>query len=74
MSPATAFDAKGLLKAAIRDGNPVSFLEYKHIYRPRPSSLPKELDLPVPDDDYVVPIGKARVVHPGTDLSIISYG
>ncbi len=74
VAPATAFDAKGLLKAAIRDGNPVIFLEYKHIYRPRPSSLPKELDLPVPDEDYFVPIGRARVVKAGTDLSIITYG
>ncbi len=74
VAPATAFDAKGLLKAAIRDGNPVIFLEYKHIYRPRPASLPRELDLPVPEEDYVVPIGKARVVRAGTDLSIISYG
>ena len=74
VAPATAFDAKGLLKAAIRDGNPVIFLEYKHIYRPRPSSLPRALDLPIPDEDYYVPIGKARVVKAGTDLSIITYG
>ncbi len=74
VAPATAFDAKGLLKAAIRDGNPVLFLEYKGIYRLRPDSLPKELRLPVPVEDYVVPIGKARVVKEGIDLTVITYG
>ena len=74
VSPSTAFDAKGLLKAAIRDNNPVLFLEYKGIYRVRPDSLPDELNLPIPDDDYVVPIGKARVVKEGKDLSVITYG
>ena len=74
VAPSTAFDAKGLLKAAIRDGNPVVFLEYKGMYRIRPDHLPAELNLPVPKEDYVVPLGKARVVHPGRDLSIITYG
>ena len=74
VAPATAFDAKGLLKAAIRDNNPVLFLEYKGIYRLRIDSLPQALNLQIPEGDYVVPIGKARVVKQGTDLSIITYG
>lgn len=74
VAPITAFDAKGLLKAAVRDNNPVLFLEYKNYYRIKPEKLPAELNLPVPDDDYVVPIGKARVAKTGTDLTIISYG
>ncbi len=74
VAPITAFDAKGLLKAAIRDGNPVLFLEYKNYYRIKPEKLPKELNLPVPAGDYVVPIGKARVMKEGRDLSIVSYG
>ena len=74
VAPITAFDAKGLLKAAIRDRNPVLYLEYKNYYRIRPEKLPAELNLPVPDGDYVVPIGKARVVKEGTDLTIVSFG
>lgn len=74
VAPTTAFDAKGLLKAAIRDGNPVLFLEYKAHYRVPPERLPYELNLAVPNGDYVVPIGKARVVTEGSDLSIITYG
>jgi 2-oxoisovalerate dehydrogenase E1 component len=74
VAPITAFDAKGLLKAAVRDRNPVLYLEYKNCYRIRPEKLPAELNLPVPEDDYVVPIGKARVARKGTDLTIISFG
>lgn len=74
VAPFTAFEAKGMLKAAIRDGNPVLFLEYKNYYRIRPEKLPAELNLPVPDGDYVVPIGKARVAKAGTDLTLVSYG
>lgn len=74
VAPVTAFDAKGLLKAAIRDNNPVLFLEYKALYRTRPERLPAELNLPVPDGDYIVPIGKARLVRTGADLSLITYG
>jgi 2-oxoisovalerate dehydrogenase E1 component len=74
VSPITAYDAKGLLKAAIRDDNPVLFLEYKAYYRFRPDMLPQELNLPVPESDYVVPIGKARVAREGTDISVITYG
>lgn len=74
VSPITAFDAKGLLKASLYDGNPVLFLEYKNYYRWRPETLPLELNLNVPDHDYSVPIGKARVVKEGKDISIITYG
>jgi 2-oxoisovalerate dehydrogenase E1 component len=74
VAPITAFDAKGLLKAAVRDNNPVLFLEYKNYYRIKPEKLPPELNLPVPDEDYVVPIGKGRIAKPGKDLTIISYG
>ncbi len=64
--PATAYDAKGLLIAAIRDPDPVIFFEHKKGYR-----LIKD---EVPDGDYTVPIGKARVAREGTDLTVISYG
>jgi 2-oxoisovalerate dehydrogenase E1 component beta subunit len=65
--PAFPSDAKGLLKAAIRDDNPVVFLEHKWIYR-----RVKEV---VPDDpDFLIPIGKAEVKRPGGDLTIVAYG
>ncbi len=62
----TPYDAKGLLKAAIRDDDPVVFLEPKRLYRATREE--------VPDDDYVVPIGKAAVRREGTDLTVIGYG
>jgi 2-oxoisovalerate dehydrogenase E1 component len=74
VAPMSAFDAKGLLKAAIRDDNPVLFLEYKAHYRVPPSKLPRELDTPVPDQDYIVPIGRARIAREGTDASVVTYG
>ena len=74
VAPATAHDAKGLLKAAIHDDNPVLFLEYKWLYRIRPEKTPSVLDLAIPEDDYVVPIGKGRLVQEGRDLSVIAYG
>ena len=64
--PATARDAKGLLTAAIRDNNPVVFLENKFLYRNHREE--------VPDGEYIVPIGKAVLRARGSDLSIISYG
>jgi len=64
--PSTARDAKGLLTAAIRDNNPVVYLENKFLYRHYRED--------VPDDDYVVPIGLAALRAEGKDLSIISYG
>ena len=63
--PATASDAKGLLKAAIRDDDCVLFFEHKYLYR----RIKEEL----PPGDHVVPIGKARIAREGTDLSIITY-
>ncbi|MGE5729338.1 MAG: alpha-ketoacid dehydrogenase subunit beta [Gemmatimonas sp.] len=63
--PATASDAKGLLKAAIRDDDPVLFFEHKYLYR----RIKEEM----PQGDHVVPIGKARVAREGTDVSIITY-
>ncbi len=63
--PATAADAKGLMKAAIRDDDCVLFFEHKYLYR-------RVKDV-MPDGDHVVPIGKARVAREGKDLSIITY-
>ena len=63
--PATARDAKGLLKSAIRDNNPVLFFEHKFLYR----RIKEEL----PADDFTVPIGKAIVRREGRDLTIVSY-
>lgn len=63
--PATAYDAKGLIKAAIRDNNPVIFFEHKYLYR--------RIKEDVPAEDYVVPLGKARVARSGRDLSVITY-
>jgi 2-oxoisovalerate dehydrogenase E1 component beta subunit len=66
VEPSTAYDAKGLLKAAIRDDDPVLYFEHKYLYR--------RIKDEVPDEDYVVPIGKAIVRREGTDLSIITFG
>ncbi len=66
VTPATAYDAKGLIKSAIRDDDPVVFFEHKGLYR----RIKEEL----PEGDYTVPIGKARVFREGRDLSIITYG
>jgi 2-oxoisovalerate dehydrogenase E1 component len=74
VAPITAYDAKGLIKASIRDDNPVLFLEYKAHYRTAPERLHPALRLPVPDEDYVVPIGKARVVLAGSDVTVVTYG
>ncbi len=68
VEPATAYDAKGLIKAAIRDPDPVLFFEHKKLYR-----LPR-LREELPADDYIVEIGKARVARAGRDLSIITFG
>ena len=63
--PATPHDAKGLIKAAIRDNNPCIFFEHKYLYR--------RIKEEVPAEDYVVPIGKARLAREGKDLSIVTY-
>ncbi|HKP75752.1 MAG TPA: alpha-ketoacid dehydrogenase subunit beta [Longimicrobiaceae bacterium] len=65
--PSTAYDAKGLIKAAIRDDDPVLFFEHKWLYR-RP-----QLREVLPQEDYVVPIGKARTAREGKDLTIVTY-
>jgi pyruvate/2-oxoglutarate/acetoin dehydrogenase E1 component len=66
--PSTARDAKGLLKAAIRDEDPVLFFEHKKLYR---APFLREV---LPPEDYVVPLGEARVVREGADVSIVTYG
>jgi 2-oxoisovalerate dehydrogenase E1 component beta subunit len=66
VAPATVYDAKGLLKAAIRDNNPVLYLEHKHLYRRVKADLN--------GDDYVVPIGKAAVRTEGDRLTVLTYG
>jgi 2-oxoisovalerate dehydrogenase E1 component beta subunit len=68
VEPSTPYDAKGLIKAAIRDDDPVLFFEHKLLYR-----NPK-IRQEVPSEDYVVPIGKAAVRREGRDLSIVTYG
>jgi 2-oxoisovalerate dehydrogenase E1 component beta subunit len=65
VAPSTPSDAKGLIKSAVRDNNPVLFLEHKFLYR--------RIKEEVPEGDYTVPIGKARVHREGRDLSIITY-
>jgi len=66
--PSTAYDAKGLLKAAIRDDNPVLFEEHKGLYR---APALREV---LPDEDYVVPLGKARTAREGSDVTVVTYG
>jgi 2-oxoisovalerate dehydrogenase E1 component beta subunit len=63
--PASAYDAKGLIKASIRDNNPVIFFEHKYLYR--------RIKEGVPAEDYIVPLGKARLAREGRDLSMITY-
>jgi 2-oxoisovalerate dehydrogenase E1 component beta subunit len=63
--PATPYDAKGLIKAAIRDNNPCIFFEHKYLYR--------RIKGEVPAEDYVVPIGKATIAREGRDISVITY-
>ena len=62
--PATPFDAKGLLKAAVRDDNPVMFIEHKMLYNE---------EGPVPDEDYVIPFGVADVKREGNDVTVVTY-
>ncbi|BCU81623.1 2-oxoisovalerate dehydrogenase subunit beta [Polycladomyces abyssicola] len=66
VTPSTPYDVKGLLKAAIRDEDPVLFFEHKRCYR--------LIKGEVPEDDYTLPIGKAEVKREGTDVTVISYG
>lgn len=66
VAPATAYDAKGLIKASIRDNNPVIFYEHKYLYRRTRED--------VPDEDFIVPLGKAAVRREGSDIAVITYG
>ncbi len=66
VAPSTPADAKGLLAAAIRDPNPVVYLEHKHLYRRAKGE--------VPEGRYEIPLGKARLAREGTDLTVIAYG
>jgi len=66
VAPSTAWDAKGLLKAAIRDDNPVIYFEHKYLYRRAKG--------PVPEGDEIVPIGAAAVRREGRDATLLTYG
>jgi len=62
--PATPYDAKGLLKAAIRDDNPVMFIEHKMLYKEKG---------PVPEEEYIIPLGVADIKRPGKDVTLVTY-
>ena len=62
--PSTPYDAKGLLKAAIRDDNPVMFIEHKMLYKEKG---------PVPEEDYIIPFGVADIKRPGKDITLVTY-
>lgn len=64
IAPSNSYDAKGLLKSAIRDNNPVIFLESELLYGDK---------MEIPEEEYLVPIGKARIDTPGTDITIVSH-
>jgi pyruvate/2-oxoglutarate/acetoin dehydrogenase E1 component len=64
VTPATPYDAKGLLKSAIRDNNTVLFFEHKKLY---------DVKGPVPEEEYTIPLGEAAVVREGTDVTIVTY-
>jgi pyruvate/2-oxoglutarate/acetoin dehydrogenase E1 component/TPP-dependent pyruvate/acetoin dehydrogenase alpha subunit len=62
--PATPYDAKGLLKTAIRDDNPIMFIEHKMLYKDKG---------PVPEGDYSIPLGVADIARPGKDVTVVAY-
>lgn len=65
VAPSTPYDAKGLIKASIRDPNPVLFFEHKYLYR--------HIRAELPEDDYSIPIGKADIKREGNDITVITY-
>lgn len=68
VAPSSPYDAKGLIKSAIRDNNPVLYFEHKGLYRDR------KIKAELPEEDYVVPIGEGIIRREGADLTIITYG
>lgn len=66
--PSTPYDAKGLMKSALRDGNPVLFYEIKQLYRDN------HIAEVLPEEDYVVPFGSARIRREGSDVTFVTYG
>lgn len=66
VAPSTPYDAKGLIKSAVRDNNPVLYFEHKYLYR--------HVKGEVPDDDYTIPIGKGEIKRAGKDITLITYG
>lgn len=64
--PSTPYDAKGLLLSAIRDDDPVLFFEHKKMYR--------SVRGDVPDGEYTIPLGRAQITHPGTQVTVVAYG
>ena len=64
--PSTPYDARGLLRSSIRDDDPVLFLEHKKMYR--------SVRGDVPETDYTSSAGKARISHPGTQMTVVAYG
>jgi 2-oxoisovalerate dehydrogenase E1 component beta subunit len=66
VAPATAYDAKGLIKSAVRDNDPVLFFEHKALYR--------RIKEDIPEQEYTVPIGKANVIRQGRHVTIVTYG
>jgi 2-oxoisovalerate dehydrogenase E1 component beta subunit len=66
VEPATAYDAKGLIKAAVRDDDPVLYFEHKFLYR--------RIKEDVPEKDYTVPIGKGALRREGSDVTVVTYG
>jgi 2-oxoisovalerate dehydrogenase E1 component beta subunit len=66
VAPSNPYDAKGLMKSAIRDNNPVLFFEFKYLYR--------RIKGEIPDGDYTVPLGKGEVKREGGDIALLTYG
>lgn len=73
--PSNAYDAKGMLKSAVRDGNPVMIFEHKLLYGSKGARAEKstiDASRYIPEEDYTVPIGKAEIIRKGTDVTILS--